>query len=400
MEQAIVEATKTKKVGLIIHNNASLFSNGILQNAYFLHQCLERMGFTCQFLCHEENPSPFDYCNMSVKQICKNELVFNPREYHTLITVTRGLGKELYDYVKTFNIFVAGFVCGNCIMHDMEDYVRGTFYPGTTTFIGRGSPVDEIWLIPSYKHALDYMSVIRGAPAYLVPHLWSPEIVRHSAVHTHKTSEAALHYNYAVHRKPQVNLLVMEPNIALFKNAWIPIVSTEYLHKTNKTILDTIYVFNYPDKQNAHYMSDHLDIKDKLRRFKRLTVSEIMIHFNTLESMPIIVSHQVLNGLNYVYYEALYYGWPLVHNSKEMEDCGYYYPENDIVACARAIEYAYNHHHKNLHAYIEKGRKFMERVDPQSDVIGKTWEQYIKAGLGRTLPLPLTQPSVQLNSET
>ena len=33
----------TKKIGLVIHSGAHLFSNGIVQNAYFIYQCLEYM---------------------------------------------------------------------------------------------------------------------------------------------------------------------------------------------------------------------------------------------------------------------------------------------------------------------------------------------------------------------
>ena len=52
---------KEKKLGILIYNNAYLFANGIIQNAYFFYQCCEAAGYTCQLLCPEPTPIPFDH---------------------------------------------------------------------------------------------------------------------------------------------------------------------------------------------------------------------------------------------------------------------------------------------------------------------------------------------------
>ena len=41
-----------------------------------------------------------------------------------------------------------------------------------------------------------------------------------------------------------------------------------------------------------------------------------------------VVTHHWENGLNYLYYEVLHGGYPLVHNSACLKDWGYYYPDS------------------------------------------------------------------------
>jgi len=87
---------RDKKLGFVAHSGAQIFTNGILQNAYFLYQCYEALGYTCQFLCYEEDPPPF-FKNLQWKQISTNPLIFDPEDYHTIMTISRGVYSEIYD---------------------------------------------------------------------------------------------------------------------------------------------------------------------------------------------------------------------------------------------------------------------------------------------------------------
>jgi hypothetical protein len=40
-----------------------------------------------------------------------------------------------------------------------------------------------------------------------------------------------------------------------------------------------------------------------------------------------VVTHQWENNRNYLYYEVLYLGWPLVHNVPSLGEAGYYYEQ-------------------------------------------------------------------------
>ena len=55
---------------------------------------------------------------------------------------------------------------------------------------------------------------------------------------------------------------------------------------------------------------------------------------------PIITSHQYLNDLNFVHFETLYLGWPLVHNCDRLINVGYFYNKDNVNDASLQIEYA------------------------------------------------------------
>ena len=73
-----------------------------------------------------------------------------------------------------------------------------------------------------------------------------------------------------------------------------------------------------------------------------------------------------------MYYEVLYFGYTLVHNSLDLGRCGYYYPEHNLKQCCEQIMYAYKNHNKHLDKYIEKSRNYLKRVDPYNPDVCKT----------------------------
>ena len=378
---AVKEETgpKDKKVGIIISNSIPLFSNGLIQNAYYLFVCLEHNGFNCQLLCYDENPSPFTHKSLTVKTISTNPAIFDPADYCAVITVTSGIGDELYTILKKNKVAVIGFVCGNGIMMDQE-----TFYNEhkACTFVGKQIKTDEIWVIPSLSIMLDYLEVTRGAPAFVVPHLWSPECVNTMMVQQFKKSEELLFYNITKRTNKKINIIILEPNLHILKNSWLPIVAAEKLHKEHPDLIEHVFVFNYPSNKNADYMLDALSLGPKIRRFARLTMPEIFDFFNNeSECYPIIVSYQLNNPLNYTYYEALHYGFPLVHNSPALDGLGYYYPEMNISKCAEQILHAYKHHDKHVDMLRKKADKYLERVDPLHPDVGAIFKGFLRSAI-------------------
>ena len=77
-----------------------------------------------------------------------------------------------------------------------------------------------------------------------------------------------------------------------------------------------------------------------------------------------IVSHQVENELNYLYFEALYLGLPLIHNSDMLSDYGYYYPKNDVQMAAKQVKNAFLNHEKQLNAYKGDAQRLFEKYSP------------------------------------
>ncbi len=369
---------KNKKLGIVIHSGSHLFSSGIIQNAYFNYQCFEHMGLNPEFICYDDDPKPFGYKDLKMKRVMFNDKEkFEPSDYFMVMTVTRAMDKGSYDMFKKAGVAVCAFICGNCIMFDQEDFCRGS--RGQATFIDSNSKSDQLWIIPSFWSSHDYLETIRRVPSFVVPHLWSPEIIKEFTPKFYGKPESELFYDPKKHKGKKINILILESNMALLKNAWVPMVACEKLHQMYPDLIDCVYVFNYPKDDLAWKMADSLtlDRDKKLRRFARLSFPEILIHFNNLESTPIILSYQVHNTLNYLYYEALHYGYPLVHNSPDLEKCGYFYPEFNIGKCVDQLLMVNAAHEDNLPKYNTLSKKYLKRVDPLDPDVCKKWETRI-----------------------
>ena len=93
----------------------------------------------------------------------------------------------------------------------------------------------------------------------------------------------------------------------------------------------------------------------------RFAIYEYMAHYGDC-----IISHHWENGQNYLYYEALYGGYPLIHNSEFIRDFGYFYPDFDCQAGGNALVQAFETHDKNLGNYKAKATALLKTLDIQS----------------------------------
>ena len=373
-----MEASTKKYIGIVIHANALLFSNGITQNAYFLYQCLTHIGYNCRFLCNESNPPLFSHDKIQLYQISTNALLFDPAEYGLIITVTRQISREQYAMFHTIGIRVVSLVCGNHFMQDQEDFVRGAH---GWSFSGKADTFDEIWTLPSYRQFTTYLETLTKVPVYVNPHLWHPSILEKRATQLSKVDVKDLIYDITIHNDSQIDIIIMEPNLALFKNAWLPILASERLHMMHPDLINNVFVFNFPERPDAYSMIQTLSLGSKLRPFTRQEMDQILVYFANRKTVPIFLSHQTCNHLNYLYYELLYFGYPLVHNSDMLDGCGYYYKDNDIDMCVESIKKAFKHHNKQLLRYKADGLAYLERVNPLNADVCRMWNEKIKSVL-------------------
>ena len=77
-----------------------------------------------------------------------------------------------------------------------------------------------------------------------------------------------------------------------------------------------------------------------------------------------VVSHHNQNDGNYLYFDAVSAGYPLVHNSAAFADIGYYYPGFGIEAAADAIERAMREHDRDLDDYRARADAVIARHAP------------------------------------
>ncbi len=74
----------------------------------------------------------------------------------------------------------------------------------------------------------------------------------------------------------------------------------------------------------------------------------------------LVISHQLENDLNYLYFDALYLDLPLIHNSNTLKKFGYFYPHNDIDEAIEKIKDVLESHNKNIISYKKRNKKMFE----------------------------------------
>jgi hypothetical protein len=352
-----------RRIG-IITGDTGMFSNGLIQNAYFLYKTYKNLGIPVDLLCYNDKYTKLDSMDVEIKTISEDPTVFPLQEYRMIITVAKGISKDLYVRCKEHRVHVVGFVCGNSLFLHLEEIcVEGQ---ARNTIVGKERPVDEIWYIGSYEFMKTYLELMRGVKAYPVPHLWSPALIEHETVRRFKDSVDSLLYTPRTHITPKIDIVVLEPNMSIVKTSLIPIMAAEHLFLNRPSLINEVFVFNFPSKSpHTDHLLDNLAVKSKIRRFKSLHIAEILMYFNRKDTIPIFVSHQLYNEWNYLYYELMYYGFPLVHNSNAFKDYGYFYSDFDIAGCSSKIEEAFDYHGRRCLSQREANRTFLKTIDPE-----------------------------------
>jgi hypothetical protein len=172
-----------------------------------------------------------------------------------------------------------------------------------------------------------------------------------------------------------LTLWSLEPNQNVVKTSVVCVTAAEYLTIHYPGLVKYVNLTRQPTNASAlAYLKEfHVPIVHNgvVETYKLLT------RMNEDTSFPIIVAHQLYNPLNYVYYEAMYYGFPFVHNSPLLKDYGYYYEGDDVSGCVAAILLAHKHHNKNWIPMRAANLEYLRRIDPFDKGVQEIYRQLI-----------------------
>lgn len=337
----------------------SLWENGIFQNCFFLLMLLEASPVVKS--CFIVNGGPGDPKEAAGFLSGAPAPIISMREAQTEVDVIIELSAQLdATWAREFKA-KGGVIVG---MHVASDYVidaERMAYLLSPTLLMAGGPYDEIWTLPAFeKTCASYYQVGFRAPVRVMQHLWNADIIERSA------TAAGREFRYQPGRK-QWRVGVFEPNLCSVKTCHMPMLLTDVAYRKDPQAVEVLRVFNsLPLKEHADFVAfaSHLDlVKANRASFEgRYPLFDIM----SVEC-DVIVSHHWENAQNYLYYEALHGGYPLVHNSDQLADCGYRYCDFDPEDGALSLLQAYAEHDLRLDDYRSTAADFLSSLDPRSD---------------------------------
>jgi hypothetical protein len=369
-----------RKISILVSINLSqkpgmsIWSNGAVQHSFFFYQLLKQLPYVNRVYLGHDSRKTLDskwLLNEISADLFPIEDVIS--EVDLLVELSAAVSEKQVSMVRDRGGRFISYRVGNDLVLTSEALLfnaHRSWFPNPN-----GLQADAIWANPQFiDTCASLWEQLYGSKVAVLPHLWSPYFLN-LALQDNPLSAAGWPYSG---NSDNLKLSIFEPNISVVKNVIIPFYICSEFYKNNK------------DKINKIRMYNTLKLKDS-STFNRIvmgtdagkeSVATAEGRFSFPDAMGqeggIIVSHQWENGLNYVYYEALYGGFPLVHNSPFLKDVGYYYEGFDINDGVKALERAVLEHDEMRDEYDKRAEAFLKTVDPSQKSVIDAYDREIR----------------------
>ncbi|PLZ04341.1 DUF2827 domain-containing protein [Burkholderia sp. WAC0059] len=350
------------KVGVSLfvrRGGQSLWENGIFQNCLFLVMLLRCVPSVAEVYLVTGGDGEPDDARRLVEDVPAPliDMADAASRLDLMIEMSAQLDREWIVRFRERGGKVVSMRVGNDYVIDIERMI----FDRPHALLVSGAPYHEIWTLPEYEQtcAPYYRSAMR-APVRIMPHLWSPVVLERAAAR----ESAGRPFGYRPGRA-RWRAGIFEPNICMVKTSHVPMLCCETAHRSNPDLLEHVWVYNtLALKEHAGFYSfaNSLDIvRHGLASFEgRFPFYQIVASY-----VDVVVAHHWENAQNYLYYESLYGGYPLVHNSHLIGDCGYRYHDFDCEEGGQTLLRAFAEHDRNLDSYRRTAGAFLRTLDPE-----------------------------------
>lgn len=219
---------------------------------------------------------------------------------------------------------------------------------------------DALWVTPQYEWQGPFLSEWTRTDKWdVTPYVWRPTRVTEAA--SYKKGNAR-------------RIGVYETNRGVYKMSMIPIMIGNRAFRQDNT---SIEYFETPAMRHLYTeefkrLIQHLELDIRAQK----DIVQIPKQFEQ-QQIGTVLSHHMRCGLNYLYLEALYLNMSLVHNSKFIQDCGYYYSEFDVEEGARVLRHAMDVHDTRIETYAKASAKCLWRYAPENPFNIKKYEKLL-----------------------
>jgi len=349
----------------------SVFINGIKQNAIFLART---------FMNSKKKYNVFIVNTSDIK--ITNKLGWDIEKYKTVqlndikdkldIIFPLGgvLNNEWTNYLRKRGCKVVPYKCGNEYIISMENIIFGRQdnnieYP----------TVDEVWHIPQMENTNQhYWRILYNTKTITIPFVWNSMFLDDN-INELKNQGKTTQYIPSNNSK---RISVFEPNINVYKFLMYPMLISEDVYRERPELIKTVKITNTQNirqKKELVSLLNHLSIvKDKKATFE----NRFPMAWFLSEHTDIVLSHQWENPLNYAYLDAVYMGYPLVHNAHLFKDAGYYYEGFNVTQGKEQLIYAMTEHDNNLEEYEKKSKKIIHKFNTDNPENIKKYEDLIE----------------------
>jgi hypothetical protein len=235
--------------------------------------------------------------------------------------------------------------------------------------------VSNVWISPHFFETDRYFFETQyDCESVVGPYVWDPRFIQHH-IDIFKSKDPNETGLYKPSGKLEKRLSTMEPNINMVKTSAVPIMITERLERKHPETLEKLSVFCGDGIKKKTDMINFVKELDSYKNKKMFFESRYPIVWTLLKHTDIVLCHQHQCALNYLYLDAAWMGYPVVHNSEYMKELGWYYEGNDAEKAVEHLKHVAYHFDEENHQneeYIKKSRAFAYRymIDNPENIRG------------------------------
>ena len=373
------------KIGITLglkDNKESIWTNGIKQNVLMLVHLLKnsKKGYEVCILNSmkvdfTERPSYLDGIDIHY---------FNDKFMEMDLLIV--MGAQIFDYqLETFkrsgsNKKVISYKCGNNYVIHMENIL---FKPSENKSFQYEKQYDEIWYVPQQDEVNSglYKTLYR-TNAFAVPFIWSEKFLFEAVRDIHKGFKKGSYkkdWQYDNTKEKKI-IGIMEPNLNIVKFCLIPAMIAEESYRTitGRKHIEKLRITNATTVTKHKEFMSIINTFDLFREGKISAESRYQTAYMLTQHLDVLICHQLLNPLNYLYLDAAYLGYPVLHNAPMCKDLGYYYEGSDTVEASKILNYILTEHDKDIDAYNERNDKVLQRYHIDNTDVIETYDMLIE----------------------
>ena len=326
------------KIGIFIKNHESIFTNGCVQQGYFVMKALRLAGYNVNYITVDKDYDQFELLDEKIDYVLNYSKL---SEYDMVIFSSLTVTQEHFlMYLKFLGIKVVNQMVGNYYLLNAEEFVFGKHKGVINNMIN--DYVDEIWLMPMYANCIQYIEYMTNKPVKISPYVWDNEFISNYIISENITPRYITHDNYS----QPLDIVIMEPNLSVHKNSLVPLLICNRFYMQHPERLGVIYLVSKPSANDSWEESiKHMDIvkNNKITSYPRMVSIEIFQALNQKKSKYVVLSHNIRNGLNFLHLECMTLDIPIIHTCEPFSDNELYYADNDIIVdMNKAVEHLNN----------------------------------------------------------
>ena len=340
-------------IGITLGNETSMFCDGMRKHCFYFYQQMIYLGMDPAFLCTDKVYDWLEREHSDVQAIRYTNVpqiqsISKIIEWEVFIPIS------LRCVCKKFGIPVIRMNCGNMYETTQTKFMQNK----ENSLIADHEYVTEFWGLPHYKREKYMKQHLYHKPVHTLPYIFQfDSFQQHNPDFTPNTP---------------ISILILEPNLSKVKSCFVPLLSSIHVLKQHPTLIRDIQVYCSKHIQTSIHsllqsFNSTID-KQRFKLFPRIKFPSILSQQK--ENVCVILSHQSQNNLNNLYFDAIQYGVPLIHNSRAIKDVGYFYRDNDIYEIETILNMIYR-----------GGDDIPSKLRKDYETANKRWSPYSKSAM-------------------